>query len=382
MPLVCKILVVDPDHAAVLQIASAFRQQEWTVVAAGDAVLAQSVVRKESPSAVVLSSQLPGGGALVVARRVRSSVHTVGVPVIVQGKVTGARGQEFLAAGASEYLAPPLDTAALCLTLRRYLGVEPAPIAASAAAAAPAPARAPVLAPADVIASPERMSALTAAQVLDTPPSKLMDAITRVATLLLGVPTALLSIVDKDRQFFKSQIGLPEPWSSQRQTPLSHSFCQWVASSTDELVVEDARELPGLASNLAIRDIGVIAYAGIPVSLDNGPVLGSFCAIDTKPVSWSLAQLANLRHLARMTEAAMTLERLSAAAANATRERAGDKAENMTTGAVRDQLQRSRATATVILNATRLLQHNLEANPAHPLLLEMIEEQSAEWTRT
>jgi signal transduction protein with GAF and PtsI domain len=151
----------------------------------------------------------------------------------------------------------------------------------------------------DAVSSPERLAALGQADLVDTPPEEGFDHLTRLAARLLNAPIALVSLVDKDRQFFKSCIGpLPEPWLSQRQTPLSHSFCQYAVASKEALVVEDAREHPVLKGNLAIQDLGVIAYAGIPLITPDGQALGSLCVIDSKPREWTEEQIETLRALA------------------------------------------------------------------------------------
>jgi CheY-like chemotaxis protein len=287
----CKILVIEPDHSTVVQMASAFRQQGWNVISASDVVLGQSLVRKENPNGIILGGNLPAGGTAVAIRRIRSSVYGAGIPIVVAAKDNAKKG-ELLAAGANEFI-DNVDAQAVCATIRRHIfGVAGA---------------SKLGAPAEIIASPRRISTLAAAEVLDTPSDWLLDQITQVAAALLGTPVALLSIVDKDRQFFKSQFGLPEPWATARQTPLSHSFCQWVVVDKDELVVEDARTHALLRSNLAIRDLGVVSYAGIPVLQDNGEPIGSFCAIDSQPRAWNQQQLATLRDLAHMAEAGLLL---------------------------------------------------------------------------
>ena len=109
---------------------------------------------------------------------------------------------------------------------------------------------------------------------------------------------ALVSLVEQERQFFKSCVGLPEPWASRRQTPLSHSFCQHVVNAGEPLIIEDAREHPRVRDNLAIRDLDVIAYAGIPLITSAGHALGSLCAIDSEPRRWTEDEIATLRDLA------------------------------------------------------------------------------------
>jgi hypothetical protein len=77
-----------------------------------------------------------------------------------------------------------------------------------------------------IVRNLQRLEALRLTGLLDSPPEESFDRFTRLATRLFKTPVALVSLVDADRQFFKSAIGLPEPWASLRQSPLSHSFCK------------------------------------------------------------------------------------------------------------------------------------------------------------
>lgn len=146
--------------------------------------------------------------------------------------------------------------------------------------------------------APERLRELHRSMLLDSPPEESFDRLTRLTSSVLNVPVALVSLVDSDRQFFKSCLGLPQPWAAQRQTPLSHSFCQHVVESRRPLVVSDAREHPLLRNNPAIRDLGIIAYAGAPLISPNGQVLGTLCAIDHQPRHWTTEQVEILSNLA------------------------------------------------------------------------------------
>lgn len=143
-----------------------------------------------------------------------------------------------------------------------------------------------------------RLETLQRSGLLDSEPEEFFDRLTKLATEVLGVPVALISLVDRDRQFFKSQAGLPEPLATKRETPLSHSFCQYVVVSGQPLVVNDAREIPLVRDNLAVRDFNVAAYAGIPLRAANGDTLGSFCALDMKPREWSVRDVELLRGFA------------------------------------------------------------------------------------
>lgn len=137
------------------------------------------------------------------------------------------------------------------------------------------------------IADPERLAALRRTGLLDSPPEEAFDRATRLATRALGTPVSLVSLVDGERQFFKSQQGLPTPYDELRETPLSHSFCQYVVATEGTLAVEDARDHPVLRTNLAIRDLNVVSYLGVPFRDAAGHVLGSFCVISDQPRVWT-----------------------------------------------------------------------------------------------
>lgn len=161
------------------------------------------------------------------------------------------------------------------------------------------------------LAEPRRLAALQSTQLLDTPPEECFDRLTLLASRVLGVPVALVSLVDDHRQFFKSQQGLAEPWASRRQTPLSHSFCQHVVTDNSVLNVEDARQHPRLKENLAIPDLGVVAYLGVPLVASDGCPLGSFCAIDSSPRCWTVEEEAIMKDLARSTMTEIELRSLN-----------------------------------------------------------------------
>ncbi|MDP9349644.1 MAG: PAS domain S-box protein, partial [Gemmatimonadota bacterium] len=143
-----------------------------------------------------------------------------------------------------------------------------------------------------------RLAALRRTGLLDSPPEPSFDRLTRLAARFLNAPVALVSLVDEDRQFFMSCVGLPEPWASDRETPVSHSFCRHVVAAEEPLVITDARQHPLVRDNPAVSELGVVAYAGIPLVTREGAVLGSFCAIDTQPRRWTEGEIEILRDLA------------------------------------------------------------------------------------
>lgn len=145
---------------------------------------------------------------------------------------------------------------------------------------------------------------------MDSEAEEVFDRFTRLASAILRCPISLMSLVDDSRQFFKSKTGVPDDL---RETPLSHSFCQHVVIRDKPLIVEDAREDPLVMHNLAVPELGVIAYLGVPIHSQEGHVLGSFCAIDDKPRKWSVFELNTMQDLVRSIETELSLRDRNAA---------------------------------------------------------------------
>lgn len=143
---------------------------------------------------------------------------------------------------------------------------------------------------------------LCAAQLglVDAAPIPEFDSIIRLAAQLFDVPVSLISIVEShnNRQYFTSLKGLADPWAEARQTPLSHSFCKIVQSTNAPLAVSDARTDRRVQNNLAIKELGVISYLGVPIQgLEDFP-LGALCVISTHPRDWSAQDVVLLQNLA------------------------------------------------------------------------------------
>jgi len=350
----CKVLVAESDAKAAKALASHLLAKGYEVIAASDAVGALSAAREQRPDVTVMSGQLAGGGGIVALKRIRSNVYTTNIPVIaIVGK--SARPKEFLNVGAQECLASPVKAEDIVQAIERHrleeLDFTEAPKA--------------------VLRDPPRLVDLDATKLLDTPPEESFDRLTRLAAKILGTPVALMTLVDRDRQFFKSQVGLGQPYAKQRQTRLSHSFCQWVVSGREALVVPDANAHPVLKSNLAIRDMGVVAYAGVPLAGRTGEAIGSFCAIDHRPREWTEDDLATLRDLADVTEAYATLEHAKSARRGSAHEVSMHVAGNAVLGAVRilrrhgaklDEAQRNQLLGIIEEQG----RHLVESVPARP----------------
>ncbi len=150
----------------------------------------------------------------------------------------------------------------------------------------------------EALPDPLRLEAVRRTTLLDTAPDEAFDRLTRLAARLLGTSVALISLVEKDRQFFVSATGLSEPLATSRATPISYSFCRHVVESKARLVVEDARHHQLVRTNPAVRELGWVAYAGVPLIDREGQVLGALSVIDGMPRLWSERDLDLLEDLA------------------------------------------------------------------------------------
>lgn len=150
----------------------------------------------------------------------------------------------------------------------------------------------------------ERLNFLHSLDLLDSPAEPAYDRLTHLASRIFGVPISLVSLVDADRQYFKSFVGLKGEEARTRQTTLEYSFCQYAVSSQEPLIVNDASQHPILKDSPGLTELDVVAYAGIPLVTSDGVALGAFCIIENKPREWKTEEIAILTDLAQavMTE--------------------------------------------------------------------------------
>ena len=138
--------------------------------------------------------------------------------------------------------------------------------------------------------------------LVDSDPEPAFDTIADLVVSLLEAPTALVSIVEpeKDRQYFKSLRGLTEPWASRRQTPLTHSFCKHVRELGEPLLVSDAVNDARVRDNLGVAELGIAAYLGVPIHGPDRRPIGALCVIDNKPRDWSADDVETLSKLGEL----------------------------------------------------------------------------------
>ena len=153
----------------------------------------------------------------------------------------------------------------------------------------------------------ERQANLDLHEILDTLPEEAFDAITSIAAHICGTPIALISLIDKDRQWFKSHHGL-----AVSETPRDFSFCAHAILDPDQLfVVEDAQlDNRFLDHPLSTGDPNVIFYAGAPLVSRAGFPLGTLCVIDNKPHTLNSEQRKALADLSNQVIAQMELRRI------------------------------------------------------------------------
>ena len=143
-----------------------------------------------------------------------------------------------------------------------------------------------------------RLQTLRSFDILDTPQEERFDRLTRMARRLFDVPIALVSLVDKDRQWFKSRIGL-----TVSETPRDISFCGHSILGEEVFIIPDASSDERFQDNpLVIDKPNIRFYAGCPLRALNGTQMGTLCIIDDKPRDFSEADLSALTDLAAMAE--------------------------------------------------------------------------------
>ena len=126
-----------------------------------------------------------------------------------------------------------------------------------------------------------RLAELRSLRILDTSEEAHLDLVTKTAARLFRVPIVLITLVDANRQWFKSHCGLDF-----RETPRDHSFCAHALMTAGVLVIPDARKDPRFRDNpLVTGEPGIRFYAGAPLAGPRGSKLGTLCLIDRKPRS-------------------------------------------------------------------------------------------------
>jgi phosphoribosyl 1,2-cyclic phosphodiesterase/DNA-binding response OmpR family regulator len=242
------------------------------------------LVEVSRPSLLLLGHRIGGRDALEVCRRVRASVPRAAaeVPVVLvaggDAEADRAAGTE---AGVTDWLVAPFSVLYARTRIRAW-----------ALRQACRWVRAP-LPPDEVV----RLRALHEARILDSPAEERFDRITRLARRVFNVPFALVSLVDTERQWFKSRSGLDV-----EETPRELSFCAHAIHADETLLVPDALADPRFADNPVVTgELRVRFYAGRPVRIA-GRRVGTLCLVDQRPRDLRADDLRALDDLAALVE--------------------------------------------------------------------------------
>jgi DNA-binding response OmpR family regulator len=275
------IFALTPEVATVLSDA-AFAE-EFEVSLSDDLHATFDNICSEHPAVIVLEAvenagAEDGGFDLVAAVRALGAPYGSEVPIIMVGRASARRRPDAGETGITEWLLWPssqfyIRTKLRAWHLRRPERWQNAPL------------------PSD---EEQRLAALHALNVLDSPPEERFDRYTAEISETLDVPVALVSLVDTDRQWFKSHHGVDVS-----ETPRDLSLCAHAILGADILMVPDTLADPRFADNPLVQGPSRFRfYAGVPLTLADGWRVGTLCVADRRPRELDSAQLDELRRVA------------------------------------------------------------------------------------
>ncbi|GAA0489400.1 hypothetical protein Ade02nite_73640 [Paractinoplanes deccanensis] len=157
-----------------------------------------------------------------------------------------------------------------------------------------------------VITDPARLRAV-ARLGLGSGADPAFDRIAGIVERLIDAPVALVTVLGADRQHLPGQVGLPAPFGEAREMGLAHSLSRHVVEAGEVLVVPDVRDDPRMRDNLSIRDLGAVAFAGVPLTDSDGLVLGTLAVMDRERRRWTESEIALLIELGEVCSSELRL---------------------------------------------------------------------------
>ncbi|XVV13798.1 SpoIIE family protein phosphatase [Actinoplanes sp. CA-131856] len=161
-------------------------------------------------------------------------------------------------------------------------------------------------APNEVIGDPARLRAV-ARLGLGSGADPAFDRIAGIVERLIDAPVAAVTVLTADRQHLPGQVGLPAPFAGTREMGLEHSFSRHVVTAGKPLIVADVRNDPSMRDNPSIRDMGAVAYAGVPLTDSDGLVLGTLAVMDRETRKWTSSEIALLVELGEVCSSELRL---------------------------------------------------------------------------
>jgi len=270
------------DAGLAVTLAEAASSEGVRVAHVSDGASTLKLARSSPPSLLLVEDELPDIDGLSVCRSLRmdGDRRLSDVPVVIVGSQEETR--EGMSAGVTGWLTKPFSTQYARAQIQAWL-----------MRSACRWMRAPL--PSD---EKDRLAALHSLAILDTPPDERFDRITRIAAALADVPIATVSLIDAERQWFKSCIGLDA-----RETSREVAFCAHVVVNRKPVIVPDTLLDDRFAgSPIVTGDPRIRFYAGFPVFHQNGSCMGTLCLIDTRPRQFSDVAIQRFADLASMVE--------------------------------------------------------------------------------
>ena len=275
------VLIACGDAVVAKLLTAVVEAEGMAVRTARDGASALSIARAEPLSLAFIERQFGADDGLALCRTLHGALDMTELPIIMVA-ATGESPEAAPGPGVTDWLVGPFSPEyartklRACLLRSRARWVR-----------APLPAN-----------EEQRLRTLHSLALLDTPAEERFDRITRLAARLFDIPIALITLVDADRQWFKSRFG-----ESRTQTPREQSFCAHAILDTEMFVINDALNDDRFADNPLVSGQSRIRfYAGQPMVAPDGSRVGTLCLIDHRPREFSEAELQALRDLAALAE--------------------------------------------------------------------------------